>query len=177
MAGVPGFGLDHGEVRLYGASGTLLPVRDAEGHIQACQIRRDNTTGGRGKYVWLSSASRHLGCSPGTPVHVARPGSDCSEIWIVEGALKADIAALRLGRTMLAVAGVGNWHGALPILRKLRPERVVVAFDMDKTANQAVRMHLDALLTCLVRCRIRTFEADWDSAAKGLDDLLGARHG
>ena len=73
---------------------------------------------------------------------------------------------------MLAVVGVGNWTGEIPIVRTLEPSRVVVAFDADKNQNVAVRLHLDALTAGLIRRGIRTFEADWDVQFKGIDDLL-----
>ena len=172
LAGVPGFYLHHGEVCLSGAPGILLPVRDTEGRIQALQVRADHAESG-GKYRWLSSAGKHMGSSPGAPVHVSRPAdTHTSEVWVTEGPLKADITVLRLGRCVLAVAGVGNWQGVIPIVRQLQPDRIVVAFDQDKNGNQAVRAYLDALTACLIRHGIRTFEADWNANFKGIDDLL-----
>jgi len=85
---------------------------------------------------------------------------------------KADIAALKLARSILAIAGVSNWSGVIPIVRELAPARVIIAFDMDKMTNPAVTLHKDALIACLIRRGIRTFEADWDAEFKGLDDLL-----
>ena len=86
--------------------------------------------------------------------------------------MKADIAALKLGRLVLAVAGVGNWPGVIPIIRELKPKRVIIAFDMDKVSNPSVKLHSDALTACLIKRGIPTFEADWDTHFKGLDDLL-----
>ena len=48
----------------------------------------------------------------------------------------------------------------------------IIAFDMDKTSNHVVNLHSEALIAGLIRCGIRTFEADWDRRFKGLDDLL-----
>ncbi len=170
LAGVPGFYLESGQWRLAGAAGITIQVRDIKRRILGIQIRCDKTEGG--KYKWLSSKRFNAGCSPGVPVHVAGPLTDCSEVWITEGPIKADIAALKLGRTILAVAGVGNWPGIIPIVRVLRPERVIIAFDMDKTSNPAIRLHSEALMACLIKRGIHTFEADWDTHIKGLDDLL-----
>ncbi|MCX5999101.1 MAG: DUF3854 domain-containing protein [Chloroflexi bacterium] len=171
MAGVPGFYLDRGEVRLAGPAGMLIPVKDTLGRIVGLQVRCDNTEGG--KYKWVSSAGRPYGCSPGAPAHVVRPyDADAQEIWITEGALKADIAAMHLNRLFVAVSGVGNWHGVLPVLKELKPRRIIICFDTDKNRNSSVRLHLDALTTCLVGRGLRTFEADWDSRFKGIDDLL-----
>jgi len=175
LAGVPGFYLRHGKVQLSGAPGILLPVRDAERRIQALQVRVDQPGDG-GKYRWISSADRHLGCSPGVPIHVARPeGAGMSDVWVTEGTLKADIAALRLNRVVLAVAGVGNWRGVPTLVRRLRPLRVVVAFDMDKNRNSFVRLHVDDLITRLAEDGVRVFEANWDANFKGIDDLVTGR--
>jgi len=170
LAGVPGFYLEAGYWQLAGPVGIAIPVKDTRKRIAGLQIRCDNAEGGR--YKWLSSKGFNAGCSPGTPVHVAGTVSVNGEVWITEGPLKADIAALKLGRLVLAVAGVGNWPGLIPIMRKLNPKRAIIAFDMDKTSNPVVKLHSEALMTCLIRCGVCTFEADWDSHFKGLDDLL-----
>lgn len=132
LGGVPGFWMQDSEVRLSGAPGILIPVRDMADRIQACQIRCDHVDQG-GKYRWLSSAGKPCGCSSGCPVHIVRPeGSDAGEVWITEGPLKADISALKLKRAILAVGGVGSWPGVIPVIRQLKPERVIISFDMDK---------------------------------------------
>ena len=170
LAGVPGFYLEAGQWQLAGPTGVLIPVQDIKKRIAGLQIRCDYADGG--KYKWVSSRGFNAGCSPGAPVHVAGLVSIGAELWITEGPLKADIAALKLDRVVLAVAGVGNWKGVIPIVRELRPERVIISFDMDKNQNATVRLHLDTLTACLIRRGVRTFEADWDTHFKGLDDLL-----
>ncbi len=170
LAGVPGFYLKAGYWHLAGPVGITIPVRDTRGRIVGLQIRCDNAEGGR--YKWLSSRGFNAGCSPGTPVHVAGKVSVNGEVWITEGPLKADIATLKLNRLVLAVAGVGNWPGVIPIIHELKPERAIIAFDMDKVSNHVVKLHCDALIACLIKRGMRTFEADWDTHFKGLDDLL-----
>lgn len=172
LIGVPGFWLDAGNVRLAGPVGIAIPVRDLLGRIQGIQIRCDCTE--RGKYKWISSKGFNMGCSPGVPVHVAKPESalDCTETWITEGPLKADIAALKLNRVFLAVAGVGNWAGTIPLIRELAPRRVIVAYDQDKNTNPAVHLHTNQLIENLLRRGIRCFEADWNPTWKGIDDLV-----
>lgn len=173
VGGVPGFALVNGMVTLCGAPGILIPVRDTDSRIRAMQIRMDHADGG-GKYRWLSSASRPFGCSPGAPCHVARPlsGLELSELWVTEGPLKADVAALKLQRIVLAVPGVGNWRSAIPIINELKPSRVIVAYDMDKLTNRSVNVYRTALVNYLLRRNIKTWEADWDGTFKGIDDLL-----
>jgi len=170
LAGVPGFYLEIGYWQLAGPTGIAIPVRDTRKRITGLQIRCDNAEGGR--YKWLSSRGFNAGCSPGTPVHVAGTGSTNAEVWITEGPIKADIAALKLNRLVLAVAGVGNWPSVIPILRELKPRRAVIAFDMDKVSNPSVELHTEALAACLLRQGVPTFEAAWDTHFKGLDDLL-----
>lgn len=170
LAGVPGFYLEAGQWQLAGPAGIAISVRDTRGRIVGLQVRCDRAEGGR--YKWLSSRGFNAGCSPGAPVHVAGPVSTNDEVWITEGPLKADIAALKLSRVVLAVPGVGNWPGVIPIICELRPERVIISFDMDKNQNATVRLHLDTLTAYLIRRGIRTFEADWDTHFKGIDDLL-----
>ena len=170
LAGVPGFYQESGGWRLAGPSGIAIPVRDMQGRIIGLQIRCDRTDAA--KYRWISSRGFDQGCSPGAPVHIAGRVAAGADVWVTEGPLKADIAALRLGCTMLAVAGVGNWAGIIPIVLELKPGRVIIAFDMDKTSNSAVQLHANTLIATLIRHGIRTFEADWNPVFKGLDDLI-----
>jgi DNA primase len=171
LGGLPGFYLDGDEVCLAGPAGILIPVIDLYNRVVGLQARCDDIQ--NGKYKWVSSAGLPFGCGSGSPIHVAQtPGIDFREVWITEGPLKADFAATKLKRQFLAVSGVSNWRGVMPIIQELKPERVIVCFDMDKNRNGAVRLHLDALTSCLIRNGFRTFEADWDSHFKGIDDLL-----
>lgn len=170
LEGVPGFYIEGGLWKLVGVNGLAIPVRDIRRRIAGVQIRCDNALGGR--YRWLSSRGYYAGCSSGAPIHTAGTMPDKREVWITEGPIKADIAALKLNRLVLAVAGVGNWPGVIPIVRQLKPKRVIIAFDMDKINNSAVKLHSNTLMACLIRRGIRTFEADWDSHFKGIDDLL-----
>lgn len=170
MAGVPGFYFENSDVKLCGAPGILIPVRNIDGRITGLQVRTDRTDGG--KYRWVSSTGRPQGCGSGAPVHVSHPEYFDNAVWVTEGPLKADIAAIRLHKCVIAVAGVGNWSGVIPVIRHLKPERVIISFDMDKNQNAAVRLHMDILVACLLRSGIRTFEADWDAHFKGIDDLL-----
>ena len=170
LSGVPGFYYQNGRWQLAGRAGIAIPIKDIKKRIIGIQIRCDNTV--NGKYKWLSSRGFNQGCSPGTPVHLAGRITFRDEIWITEGPIKADIASLKLGRTILAVPGVSNWRGVIPIIKSLQPQKVIVAYDMDKITNHIVRFHCDELISYLIKQRIRTFEADWNPAFKGIDDLL-----
>jgi Domain of unknown function (DUF3854) len=170
LAGVPGFYIDNGNVELAGSPGILIPVRDIEYRIQAFQVRCDNINGG--KYKWISSAGKDLGCSSGSPIHVSHPEFlTNSEVWITEGALKADISAIKMHRCFLAVAGVGNWHGIISSILDLKPSKIIVAFDMDKRTNEIVQLHCNAMVQALLQTTNEVYEAEWDPQYKGIDDI------
>lgn len=61
LAGVPGFYLksdkDQSWWSLAGPPGLMVPIRAANGMIQACQVRRGDEDAGS-KYVWLSTTGR-----------------------------------------------------------------------------------------------------------------------
>jgi len=194
-AGVPGFWIERGprggRWTVDGPAGLLIPVRSTDGQIVGCQIRVDNRGPG-GKYRWLSSAGTVDRERPGgTPAralpHVARPTETQGDaIWITEGPLKADITALRLGCTVIAVPGVGNWRPVPGLVRELGAQRVVLAYDMDMWLNPQVMLHAEQLVAALREVRQYIPEADaeapialqwarWDGRrAKGIDDALVA---
>ncbi|MDD5095674.1 MAG: hypothetical protein PHV74_15055 [Dehalococcoidia bacterium] len=149
--------------------GILIPIRDIIGRVVGLQVRGDGKK--TGKYKWVSSKGFPQGCSSGAPIHVASRESGSSDIWVTEGALKSDIAALRLKATVLAIAGVSNYDGIFPILKELKPRRIILALDMDRFTNPTVKQHCEAFI-CRLRCYYPTFEATWDSRYKGIDDLV-----
>jgi hypothetical protein len=172
LEGVPGFFTDmQNSWHLAGAAGICIPVRDLQGNIQGITIRCD--TNFNGKYKWLSSAKKLNGCSSGAPIHVAKPVKfEPGEVWITEGPIKADMASLKLNRIVIAVPGVNNFKGIIPILKELKPQLVITAYDMDKLSNPTVKRYEGFLLATLLRMKIRTFQADWDHEFKGIDDFI-----
>lgn len=175
LGGVPGFWIDdNNNPRLAGQSGICIPVRDTKKRISGIQIRCDDTTGG--KYKWLSSAKYRHGCGSGTSIHVSiPPGANNKEVWITEGPLKADIASLKMNCIFIAVPGVACWRDTIPILRKLKSSRIIIAFDMDKTTKPEVNLLKKQLMETLIKYKFRVFEADWDINFKGIDDLLNQK--
>ena len=169
--GVPGY-YRVGETWLTsGPPGLLIPVRDREGRIMACQVRPDD--GSRGKYLWLSSSGKPGGASSGAPCHYAKASG--TQLWITEGPLKADLMASRLGQPCLGIAGVANWHSALPLLGDAK--EVILAFDQDTpgAAREAVEMSTRALAQALTEHGLKVHQATWDwEQAKGVDDALRA---
>lgn len=179
---VPGFARSSstGEFTLFGAPGLLIPIRTAAGQVRALQVRPDGEHArALGKYQWLSTPDtpgRQDGASSGAPCHIA--GQHCivqGELWITEGALKADVLSDRRQVPALAVPGAAVWRGAPAIVRLLQPRRVVIAFDQDRDPDtrRQVGRHALALRDALAGYNV-TF-ATWDpDKAKGIDDALVA---
>ena len=174
LEGIPGF---HKAPGRHGGSywthlkpaGYFVPVRDAEGRIQALQVRRDHSVDGGGKYMMFSSSGRACGANAHTPAHVARPAAVRDRrVWITEGPLKADIASDRLGAVVIGTIGVDGWSQVIPLLGELGARCVVVAFDGDEAGRKAN----EKVKKALVVQGYSVAEASWDTGAKGIDDAL-----
>jgi hypothetical protein len=183
LSGVPGFFRSGGAWRLNVGDwhqGFFVPVRDAQGRIQAMQIRRD---AGEPRYTWLSSADKPGGASCGSPVHFARPwrATSTGEAIISEGALKASVVAEHLDACTIAIAGVGSFRddfghwllGQLPALRA-----VLIGFDSDWQVKREVERAMLKLAKSLDDAGLAWDVARWDvSLGKGLDDFLMREEG
>jgi hypothetical protein len=125
VLGVPGFVRgDYGITLLGESAGLLVPVRDLRGRIRALKIRR----AAEPKYVYLTGDADGPGC--GSPVHVPLGVAARAEvIRITEGELKADVAFALDGTPTVGVPGVTQWKPALPLLKELGAQTVVVAYD------------------------------------------------
>lgn len=173
--GTPGLYMKSEEGRswwtLAGSPGLLIPLRDEAGRIQAVQIRRDEADGGD-RYRFLSSR-KHGGLGPVRGVHVPAHPLTGDVARLTEGPLKADMATFRTGILTLAVAGVGRWTEALPVLRKFGPARVLIAFDADwRTKAHVARALLAACQGLAEEGFIVAVEAWPEDAGKGIDDVL-----
>lgn len=182
LAHVPGVfvrlhrGRQAGALDLAGAAGMLIPVRDPRGRIIRLRIRRD--AGDGGKYRWLSSDGRPGGTAAPAAIHVARPAEvQDARVYVVEGEIKANIAADRLGAVVVSVPGVSIWRPALAILDELDAAEVGVAYDADLFVKPDVRRHRDAFADELAAAGFAVDLVEWDLAqGKGLDDYLTAGH-
>jgi hypothetical protein len=125
VLGVPGFVRGEYCVTLQGdAPGLLVPVRDAQGRIQALKIRRATAP----KYVYLTSAE--LGPSPGSPVHIPMGvTAPAPVVRVTEGELKADVCTALDDTPTIGVPGVAQWRGAISVLKALGARTIVIAFD------------------------------------------------
>lgn len=183
LNGMPGFWEDEHGAHLWQpyhdrAVRLIIPVRDENGYIQACQLCHPRSRNAR--YCWLSSAKLLNGTGSGSPLHFnfqldALPRS--VPIFIVEGFLKADVlAALRPDTPVIATGGVATNHAE--IIRHTQARPVVLAFDQDYHTNETVCRHLAALLAARIvneGAADSTRVAVWPRPAKGIDDavLLG----
>ncbi len=141
---VPGFYRENpGEPwQLTGPEGLLVPVRNYEGRVIALKVRLDNVKAGS-KYIYLSS-TRYGGEGPGSPVHIPLFELDNTKtIRVTEGELKADIATILSGILTVGLPGVSGWQKAIPILKKLNPENILIAFDSDHLTNTNVAFALE----------------------------------
>ena len=187
VLGVPGFWEGHGGRPRLGRAGDykrpalVIPYRNRQGKIQACQLR---FTGARGKslYTWLSTADAHLeteprGTSSGSPIHFAFRDGKCLPdfpIIVTEGALKAEaFVTLRPSCRAIATAGVSVAHQA--IIEATRGEDIAIAFDSDHRENVQVCRQLAKLIAereqeaHLTGHKTNTSIVVW-GGAKGIDD-------
>jgi hypothetical protein len=187
VIGVPGFWLkDHQQVKLgkdynYKRPALVIPYRDEQGLIQACQLR---FAGARGGYHWLSTAADCLdkephGTSSGSPLHWTRPPGEtvsCTDlpILVTEGALKAEVfVSLRPPLRAIAIAGVGVAHA--DIVRALSGCDAIIGFDSDHRENAQICRQLGRLIAArqqdllLTGQQHRTSVVVW-AGAKGIDE-------
>jgi len=169
VSGIPGFFKDSGKWRIICNEGLIIPVRDESGLIQGFQIRLNNEN--NGKYHWLSS--RHLPCGTGAKTWLHVTGHGNKPVYLVEGALKADICAhLQNGVRYIALPGVHSQNEVIPLLQRLGVTAVTEAFDMDKIGNVNVANAVTELKIKLSEADISHKSLTWDSKLKGYDDYL-----
>ena len=140
LAGVPGFYRDtNGSWSfIHEKRGILIPVRDHLGRIQGLQVRRDNVT--KRKFRWISSTDQEDGCRAEGWTHFV--GSIRPTLVLTEGPMKADVINALTGMTVLAVPGVNTLTQLEITLTELRREGLVeikTAFDMDFAINHHVQ--------------------------------------
>ena len=173
LAGVPGFYRDDENRWCYVSEqrGILIPVRDLQGRIQGLQIRRDNVT--RRKFRWVSSSTRKDGCRSECWPHLAGPVRET--IILTEGPLKADVIHHLTGHTVLAVPGVNALLQVEKVLRDLKElgvRKILTAFDMDFLRNFYVQSGYDKLteILCVTGFQYKTML--WNPDYNGLDDYV-----
>ena len=173
LQGVPGFYRnDKGEWDFYTKRGILIPVRNMYGFIQGLQIRLDESSDR--KYRWISSRDMTDGTASETWCHfVGDPAADCPII--TEGPLKADIVSQYMGRTVIAVPGVNSLSHLRDVLQELRDRGVrtiYIGFDMDYISNPHVKSGREQLQAILEEYGFCYKTYIWNPYFKGLDDYV-----
>ena len=185
MIGVPGFWQDEtGNVQLwklrdYNMPLLVIPYRDDQGRIQACQLRlhRNDLRTGEKKYRWLACPFPFRGASAGSPIHFTfKPATlpPGGTVIITEGALKAQtLVSIRPKARVIATSGVSCSHAE--IIKAARAYNALIAFDADYKTNPAVARQLARLIAAkerdivIHRLSTSTKIVCWRSY-KGIDD-------
>ena len=161
-----------------------MPYKDANGLIQACQIRlhANDISSHQKRYCWLSSPLERHGTSSGTPIHytfVKQKLPPGETVLITEGALKADtVVRFRPNARVIATSGVTCSHSEL--VKAARPYTALIAFDADYRTNPAVCRQLASLIVLRLNDSkehepsTTTNILCWDGP-KGIDDALRAK--
>lgn len=173
LAGVPGFyHIKDGTWSFIKESrGIMIPVRNADGKIQGLQVRRDNLT--RRKFRWISSVGKQDGTPAEGWIHLAGPPQE--SIILTEGPLKADVIHSLTGQTVLAVPGVNSLSQldyALEYMKEQGTQQIMTAFDMDYMSNPHVQSAYHELAVRLSKMRFHYGTYLWDPKYKGLDDYV-----
>ncbi len=181
LAGVPGFYRYGGEWQVVRClPGFFVPYRDSRGRILGMMYRLDVPIE-RQKFRWLSSPPDKYsdGTKSGAPLHFARPEllEKSSEVWLTEGALKADIAAHYLNVPFIASGGVTQWGGKFGEAFKARfpDKKIAISYDRDWRTNKDVRGALERLMGQLKAAGVPFVVRTWAEDAKGIDDLVVAQ--
>lgn len=161
-------------------AGILIPAVGIDGLIQGLQILLDvpirdkdapsEKTGT--KYLWLSSSTKHMGTTSGSPVHfVGNPFT--RTLYVTEGLLKADIAHYLMNRSFLAIAGANNvaqLDTLFQLLAQNGTELIVEAHDMDKYSNKATAKGSSKIYQIARQCGLECKRLTWNPNYKGVDD-------
>lgn len=151
--------------------GILVPVKDRYGRIQGMQLRLDNET--KRKYRWISSGEMNMGCKAFGWTHLA--GVPSERILITEGPMKADIIHALSGLNILAVPGVNaltELEKSLLILKENGTRHIMTAFDMDMLSNPHVQKGYYNLIALIYKMGFKFGTYLWNEKYKGLDDYI-----
>ena len=169
--------------------GLIIPVHDARSRVVALRVRKDE---GDPRYSFVSSASVEPGPGPGAPAHVPvmRPTAETRRdmttgdvieyhptVRVTEGELKADVAtALSIEREepsflTIGLNGPSAFEAAVPALKALGTETVIVALDSDAREKRPVAAALRRTVDGLRESGFGVELETW-AGAKGIDDAI-----
>jgi hypothetical protein len=170
LSGMPGFFTKYCEWQLYGKPGILIPVCTKDNLIQGLQVRLDNES--NKKFRWLSTNGFDNGTKINGYIHVT--GDTKSDtLYITEGPLKADVASYLAGGALFAgLTGVNAVQYLAELIKTLNPRRIVECFDMDKMSNSEVCKALHKLQNIAMPLCAEYKPFYWSEDFKGIDDYL-----
>jgi DNA primase len=183
LKGIPGFYERFMSVwSIAGPGGLMIPCKNRDGLIQGFQIRRDNVD--KGKYVWFSSNPEarqngtiryHNGTASGTFLHYAGSKKPV-DLFITEGALKAEIAHYLSGETFVGLPGLnpGETETFLSLFDYWTlPANLIFCPDADFRINKHVYKawvrNIQEIGTVYPRIRVACWEPE---SGKGIDEFL-----
>jgi len=190
VVGMPGFWQDSaGIVRLWKSRDykeplLVVPYKDVQGRIQACQLRlqKSDIPESEKKYRWLSSRIEPRGTGSGTPIHFTFKAATLPPgrtVIVTEGALKAEtLVSLRPEVHVIATGGVSCSH--VELIKATRPYNALIAFDADHKTNPAVCHQLARLIAAreqdiaVRRVSTNTRILSWETH-KGIDEAAFAK--
>ena len=188
LTGIPGFWIDeNGQAQLwlekdYSYPLMLIPYRNSDGMIQACQIRFMKKSGGNDlRYIWLSTPKKKGSASCGCPLHFVRPLAKSTlspkPILVTEGALKAETVQFFCPQfNVVAIGGISSSHSEFIKASRFFP--LLIGFDSDFSDNLQVLRQLTRFLCARFSdAKKYCYDPDlkiltWSSKFKGIDDAL-----
>jgi hypothetical protein len=177
LAHVPGFYRkdEDWRLRFTGMAGFYIPLRDAQGRIEALQIRRDGADP-KFRYCLVSTPPDEFpqGASSGAPPHFAGDVTS-AQVIVTEGGLKATICASMLSVCVVGLVAVGTFRDSFGWrLRQDLPNAasIGIAYDRDAATNDKVAAQLKRLRASLELAGYEPVTLTWPADYKGLDDYL-----
>jgi len=170
LTGMPGFFTKRCRWQLYGKLGILIPVCTNDSLIQGLQIRLDDVS--EKKFRWLSTNGFENGTKIYGFIHVV--GDTKSDtMYLTEGPLKADVASYLAGGALFAgMTGVNATGQLAKLIQTVRPKRIVECVDMDKLRNLQVRKALNRIQSIAVPLCQEYKPFYWSEDFKGIDEYL-----
>jgi predicted RNA-binding Zn-ribbon protein involved in translation (DUF1610 family) len=170
LTDMPGFFTKQCQWRLYGKRGILIPVCTKDNLIQGLQIRLDDVSDK--KFRWLSTNNFENGTKISGYMHVT--GDITSDtLYITEGPLKADVASyLAGGALFVGLTGVNATGQLAEVIGLINPKRIVECIDMDKVRNLQVRKALARIQSIAMPLCQEYKPFFWSEQWKGIDDYL-----
>ena len=151
--------------------GLACPIFGVNGDIKAVQVR----TGVPGrKYQTLSGGKAgSIGSPCHCPIRAVTSIVESAPFVVTEGQIKAELCT-QFGFPAVGVLGVTAIGPVVDLVKRFKPESVILAFDMDRVDKKGVADAQETAAATLDRAGVRVDIAHWDPAFKGVDDLLVA---